>query len=131
MRRPPPRSTRTDTLFPYTTLFRSQKDLVAVLVLEAVDLVFDAWAIARADALDHPGKHRRAVEAAADNVVRFGVGGRQMAGHLARMLATRADKRKHRRRRIAWLRRQDVPVDRAAVKARRRAGLQAADTRRP
>src|SRR3546814_8066381 len=52
-----------------------------------------------------------------------------MAGHLARMLATRADKRKHRRRRIAWLRRQDVPVDRAAVKARRRAGLQAADTR--
>src|SRR3546814_4924429 len=24
MRRPPPRSTRTDTLFPYTTLFRSQ-----------------------------------------------------------------------------------------------------------
>src|SRR3546814_18559474 len=28
MRRPPPRSTRTDTLFPYTTLFRSQ--LVAI-----------------------------------------------------------------------------------------------------
>src|SRR3546814_14230521 len=25
MIRPPPRSTRTDTLFPYTTLFRSQK----------------------------------------------------------------------------------------------------------
>src|SRR3546814_2023697 len=40
-----------------------------------------------------------------------------MAGHLARMLATRADKRKHRRRRIAWLRRQDVPVDRAAVRS--------------
>src|SRR3546814_19369880 len=34
MRRPPPRSTRTDTLFPYTTLFRSAfgggDDLVAV-----------------------------------------------------------------------------------------------------
>src|SRR3546814_4218908 len=26
MLRPPPRSTRTDTLFPYTTLFRSQLD---------------------------------------------------------------------------------------------------------
>src|SRR3546814_8249769 len=28
MRRRPPRSTRTDTLFPYTTLFRSQPDLI-------------------------------------------------------------------------------------------------------
>src|SRR3546814_8305065 len=28
MRRRPPRSTRTDTLFPYTTLFRSLTDLV-------------------------------------------------------------------------------------------------------
>src|SRR3546814_3373491 len=27
MLRPPPRSTRTDTLFPYTTLFRSHPDL--------------------------------------------------------------------------------------------------------
>src|SRR3546814_1548813 len=27
MIRPPPRSTRTDTLFPYTTLFRSQEDM--------------------------------------------------------------------------------------------------------
>src|SRR3546814_12481689 len=26
--RPPPRSTRTDTLFPYTTLFRSTPDLI-------------------------------------------------------------------------------------------------------
>src|SRR3546814_17050261 len=29
MIRPPPRSTRTDTLFPYTTLFRSLDDLAA------------------------------------------------------------------------------------------------------
>src|SRR3546814_14341077 len=29
MRRRPPRSTRTDTLFPYTTLFLSRSDLVA------------------------------------------------------------------------------------------------------
>src|SRR3546814_9769449 len=32
MIRRPPRSTRTDTLFPYTTLFRSQVAAVAVLV---------------------------------------------------------------------------------------------------
>src|SRR3546814_16480585 len=29
MRRRPPRSTRTDTLFPYTTLFRSSEDFAA------------------------------------------------------------------------------------------------------
>src|SRR3546814_10091367 len=32
MRRRPPRSTRTDTLFPYTTLFRSLRDGLAVVV---------------------------------------------------------------------------------------------------
>src|SRR3546814_3502347 len=32
MIRRPPRSTRTDTLFPYTTLFRSQKELLALKV---------------------------------------------------------------------------------------------------
>src|SRR3546814_7279112 len=30
MRRRPPRSTRTDTLFPYTTLFRSTEDIEAM-----------------------------------------------------------------------------------------------------
>src|SRR3546814_2959329 len=35
MIRLPPRSTRTDTLFPYTTLFRS--DCVALLVAQSVD----------------------------------------------------------------------------------------------
>src|SRR3546814_14454049 len=33
MLRRPPRSTRTDTLFPYTTLFRSRADIHAVLSL--------------------------------------------------------------------------------------------------
>src|SRR3546814_14759 len=31
----PPRSTRTDTLFPYTTLFRSQVDVSQIVVHEA------------------------------------------------------------------------------------------------
>src|SRR3546814_264868 len=34
--RRPPRSTRTDTLFPYTTLFRSPSPLVAIVILTAV-----------------------------------------------------------------------------------------------
>src|SRR3546814_3573935 len=33
MIRRPPRSTRTDTLFPYTTLFRSQRNLLTTLLL--------------------------------------------------------------------------------------------------
>src|SRR3546814_7261201 len=36
MIRRPPRSTRTDTLFPYTTLFRSRKDKIMVQVAAAL-----------------------------------------------------------------------------------------------
>src|SRR5688572_5974905 len=53
-----------------------KKDLVAFLTGEAMNLVFDGWAIARADALNDAGKHRRAVEGAANQLVspRVGVG---------------------------------------------------------
>src|SRR3546814_2356739 len=58
MIRRPPRSTRTDTLFPYTTLFRSVR--AAVLVLQVVGVLPHVQAqdrgVARADAL-----HERAV----------------------------------------------------------------------
>src|SRR3546814_5425577 len=37
MLRRPPRSTRTDTLFPYTTLFRSERHPDAQIAFEAVD----------------------------------------------------------------------------------------------
>src|SRR3546814_19770358 len=45
----PPRSTRTDTLFPYTTLFRSLRlvDQHVCFVLERLDLVVDLLAGAR------------------------------------------------------------------------------------
>src|SRR3546814_17658160 len=36
MIRPPPRSTRTDTLFPYTTLFRSQAEIPEFAALVSV-----------------------------------------------------------------------------------------------
>src|SRR3546814_10885889 len=50
MIRRPPRSTRTDTLFPYTTLFRSGGDQVAEAVLvDGVDLLGDVGQQAVAD----------------------------------------------------------------------------------
>src|SRR3546814_8576661 len=39
MRRRPPRSTRTDTLFPYTTLFRSVQAGAKVMAMTVVDLL--------------------------------------------------------------------------------------------
>src|SRR3546814_13158968 len=47
MIRPPPRSTRTDTLFPYTTLFRSIAEFVALLRAADVDRVVDIRTIPR------------------------------------------------------------------------------------
>src|SRR3546814_14465391 len=54
MRQPPPRSTLTDTLFPYTTLFRSDAVLLAVPVDEAlldhpVELAVDEGEVTGAD----------------------------------------------------------------------------------
>src|SRR3546814_9847343 len=43
MIRRPPRSTRTDTLFPYTTLFRSINDLKVILDSEGIQLPLVEW----------------------------------------------------------------------------------------
>src|SRR3546814_18656860 len=47
MIRRPPRSTRTDTLFPYTTLFRSVRDVITGIaergVLDQVDVVLSGY----------------------------------------------------------------------------------------
>src|SRR3546814_2602278 len=64
MRRRPPRSTRTDTLFPYTTLFRS-----AGLVGE----------------MRHPGRVERVIEAGEQHVARRG----GIEGELVRCGASR------------------------------------------
>src|SRR3546814_20589629 len=42
MIRRPPRSTRTDTLFPYTTLFRSQADFRPSVEADAIAAVFES-----------------------------------------------------------------------------------------
>src|SRR3546814_9624442 len=58
MIRRPPRSTRTDTLFPYTTLFRSHaaKVLIALVLTVPISL----WIIKnRSDELEKPTNHRK------------------------------------------------------------------------
>src|SRR3546814_19723325 len=49
MIRRPPRSTRTDTLFPYTTLFRSRQPFVAGIAQFAGAIADDAQPVARID----------------------------------------------------------------------------------
>src|SRR3546814_8251528 len=57
MIRRPPRSTRTDTLFPYTTLFRSRRVKVAN---EGYTFGIEAFARARQFSVDDiPGRQRR------------------------------------------------------------------------
>src|SRR3546814_4978225 len=62
MSRRPPRSTRTDTLFPYTTLFRSDLDALALADGEGVDVALgiERQAVGLAD-LAHPRGQRAAV----------------------------------------------------------------------
>ncbi len=106
--------------------FRLQKDLVAVLAGKAVDLVFDARAVARPDPFDHAGVHRRTVQPGADDVVRALVSVRHPARHLARMHVGAAEEREHRHGiEVPGLRFQHREVDGAPVDAGRRAGLQA------
>src|SRR3546814_8971483 len=67
MIRRPPRSTRTDTLFPYTTLFQAVQDFVAHLLAE--ELLDDLRRhLAGAETLD-PGRARDLAQAPADLVL--------------------------------------------------------------
>ena len=97
-----------------------EKDLMARLAGEPVNLVFNRRAIARADAFDHSRVHRRAIQVGADDIVCPLVGVRNPTRHLPRMLLRRSEKRKHRRRivlaQLLFARRK---IDRAAVDARR------------
>src|SRR3546814_9413184 len=70
LRRRPPRSTRTDTLFPYTTLFRSSPSLPYRLGAE-ISVQSAAWRGAIAGTRDHQAGLRR-------------VGGDQRQGVLSR-----------------------------------------------
>src|SRR3546814_8333534 len=67
MIRRPPRSTRTDTLFPYTTLFRSQSGLITDVYVDVNDRVTKGQVLARLDTsrlIDTVNQSRAALAAA-------------------------------------------------------------------
>ena len=64
--------------------FRFQKDLVAVFVGEAHDLVFDRGAVSGSFAVDHAAVDRREMEVVSDQLV----GGRRGAGEMTAHLLT-------------------------------------------
>src|SRR3546814_282794 len=79
MIRRPPRSTRTDTLFPYTTLFRSAHAqersevgrfaaIFHKLVVKAFDQLIDAHAVARRDFFQHRPEQAFEPNAGGDSV---------------------------------------------------------------
>ncbi|MCY1527140.1 hypothetical protein D9M68_621970 [compost metagenome] len=106
--------------------FRFEEDLVRLLVREAVNLVFNRRAIPRAHAFYHAAVHRRTVQAAADDVVRTGIGVGDPARQLLRMHPDIAQIGKHGDGiQIARLLLQHAVVDGTAINTRRRAGLQA------
>ena len=102
---------------------RLQKQLVALLVCKAHDLVLDGGTVARAGALDRALVHGRAVDVLADDAVRLRVGVGQVA---LRAVGKRTVR--HERERgddlVAGLRLHLVKVDGALLDARRRAGLE-------
>jgi hypothetical protein len=106
---------------------------VAVFVGKAVDLVFDAGAIARAHTFDLAGEHGAAVKAGADDLVCALVGVRDPAGHLLGVHVRTAHEAEHRHtivgihaawHAIARLLKTLAEVDGTAIQARGCAGLQ-------
>src|SRR3546814_16824434 len=74
MIRRPPRSTRTDTLFPYTTLFRSLLLGVASLALVVVDIAGDRRQAGAAVVAGHQAASLEVVEIAADRLLGYRAG---------------------------------------------------------
>ena len=110
-----------------------QENLVRILVSKAVDLVLHTWAVARAHAVNLASKHRAAVKAAANDVVRARVGMGDVARHLLGVSDIGTPITEHwyiarcaARHSIARLRNAFAEINRAAVYARRRAGFQSA-----
>ena len=97
-----------------------------VLVGEAMNLVLDRRAVTRPNAFNHAGVHRRAVEAATDDVVRLLVGFGDPARQLAWMLRGISEEGEDRQRIVRVLLFHHREIDGLAVEARWRAGFQAA-----
>ena len=108
--------------------FGLEEELVLRLVRELDDLVFDGRAVARADALDAPGVHGRAVDVLADEAERLRRGEGDVAGDLRLndLLGAEAEGRGIG---VAGLLFERLPMDGAAVEARRRSCLEAASAK--
>ena len=101
-----------------------------VAIGKAHDFVFDRRAVTRADTFNHPGVHGAAIEVAADHLMGFLVGVRDIARYLARMLIRGSHKREDRHRVIAVLLRQHAKIDGACVNTRWSTRFQAAYAQR-
>ena len=78
----------------YGKPFGFQEHLMAVLVGEALDLVFDRRAVPGPDPLNHARVHGGAIQIGEDQVVHFAVGARNPAGHLFGVGTLRQKERK-------------------------------------
>ena len=104
------------------------EDMVALLVSEAVDLVFDAGTVAGPHTFDLPGKERRAVEIAFDDAVGLLVGIGDVARQLFRTETLPVGPEAEGSGRfVTGLRLHFGKVDAAAVDARTGTGLEAPD----
>ncbi len=105
-----------------------EEELVLRLVGELDDLVFDGWAIARADALDAARVHGRAVHVLADEAQRLRRGEGDVAADLRLhdLLCAEAEGRGIG---VAGLLFERLPMDGPAVEARRRSGLESASAK--
>src|SRR6185369_18016586 len=101
---------------------------MSFLVCKANDLVLDRRAVARPAALNSPAVHRRAIERAADDLMRARVGVRDVAGNLG-LADALGGVRERDRRLVAGLDLEALEVDRARVEARTGAGLQPTDAK--
>ncbi|MNS97514.1 hypothetical protein D3C72_1318490 [compost metagenome] len=104
---------------------------MAGLLGKAHHLVLDGGAVTRADAFDLAAVQRRTVQGVADDLVGLLAGVGDPAADLLRMLVHRTKEGHHRARRVAGLLVHHAVVQRTAVDARRRAGLQAVHLERP
>ena len=94
---------------------RLKEDLVAVLVREAHDLVFDRGAVARAFAVDHTAVDGREVQVVANELMGFGGGAGDVAAHLFATHPGSWVKGEEAIGRIAGLLHQQIEGDAAAV----------------
>src|SRR6056297_1578035 len=110
--------------------FGLNKHLVRVLVGKAMNLVFDTRAVARTNAFNYTGKHRRPVKALANNVVGAFVGVCDPAATLFRVLPGASHERHGRSRIITPLFLQARKIHAARINSRWSTGFQAFDPQR-